>query len=31
MLSTILGLSFILLGILPYGYLCFYLLRDTER
>ena len=31
MLSLVLGLGFILLGILPHGYITFYLLRDIER
>lgn len=31
MLSLVLGLGFILLGILPYGYLSFYLLKDVEH
>lgn len=31
MFSLIFGLGFILLGILPYGYLSLYLLKDLER
>ena len=31
MLTTVFGIGFILLGILPYGYLSCYLLKDTKR
>jgi hypothetical protein len=31
MLSLVAGLSFLLLGIIPYGYISIYLLKDEKR